>query len=353
MNGSPQSAMGVRARSFARELPSYDIQIWFRNPRKVTAIFEFFSQLLRFQPEAVYVFDMSFSGVIAAFLYRVLRHVRVVIDTGDVIGFLARSSGKRSWLGCGLTKALEATSIQLADALVVRGHFHKEYLKQRRKRIVAIPDGVDVEQFRPQPSIQLRSELALQGCVVVGVLGSITWNPRLNVCYGWELIRALAELRDLAVKGLVIGDGDGLDRLKAMAVHFGVSDRLVFVGWKPYDQLPEYLNLMDICLSTQTNDLVGQVRTTGKLPLYLASGKHVLATAVGEAARVLPPSMLIRYEGTMDENYPAKLAERLREIIMRNEWQASRIESCRLAQTFDYAVLARSVESVLSYEGAR
>jgi hypothetical protein len=50
---------------------------------------------------------------------------------------------------------------------------------------------------------------------------------------------------------------------------------------------------MDICLSTQTNDVVGWVRTTGKLPLYLAAGRYVLASRVGEAARVLPEEMLV------------------------------------------------------------
>ena len=38
-----------------------------------------------------------------------------------------------------------------------------------------------------------------------------------------------------------------------------------------------HLSIMDVCISTQSNDLVGMVRTTGKLPLYLAYGKYVIA----------------------------------------------------------------------------
>ncbi|MGC2660853.1 MAG: glycosyltransferase, partial [Bryobacteraceae bacterium] len=273
---------------------------------------------------------------------------RVIIDTGDAIGFLAKSNGKRSWLGCQLTRLLEWASIRLADALVVRSHFHQTYLAGRHKLVSVVPDGVDIEQFRPEALSERRSELGLSGYLVVGVLGSITWNARIGACYGWELIQALTELRDLPIKGLVIGSGDGLDRLKDFARKAGVSDRVVFVGWKPYDQLPGYLGLADICLSTQSSDLAGQVRTTGKLPLYLASGKHVIATRVGEAARVLPSSMLLSYEGTKDETYPTRLARRLRDLAVSGEWRSSGDESRRLAERlFNYSVLADSVRAVI------
>ena len=90
---------------------------------------------------------------------------------------------------------------------------------------------------------------------------------------------------------------------------------MVFTGRVNYDELPRYLNLMDVCISTQSNDPVGQVRTSGKLPLYLACGRFVLATDVGEAARVLPREMLVTYNGANDPDYPARLVERLRELL--------------------------------------
>ena len=67
---------------------------------------------------------------------------------------------------------------------------------------------------------------------------------------------------------------------------------------------------IDVCLSTQTNDVIGNVRTTGKLPLYLAAGRFVLASRVGEAARVLPPRCW-SIPRRLDPDYPAKLAERV------------------------------------------
>ena len=72
----------------------------------------------------------------------------------------------------------------------------------------------------------------------------------------------------------------------------------MFAGRVPYDVLPGRLRVFDICLSTQTNDVIGNVRTTGKSPLYLAAGRFVLASRVGEAARVLPSVMLVEFHGS-------------------------------------------------------
>ena len=81
----------------------------------------------------------------------------------------------------------------------------------------------------------------------------------------------------------MIGGGSGVPHLKALCKLYEIEDRILFLDHIPYDELPQYLNLLDICLSTQTNNLVGQVRTTGKLPLYLATRPYILASDVGEA----------------------------------------------------------------------
>src|SRR5262249_29126905 len=125
-------------------------------------------------------------------------------------------------------------------------------------------------------------------------------------------------------------------------------DRIAFVGRIPYDDLPPYLAMMDVCLSTQTDDIVGQVRTTGKLPLYLASGRFVLASQVGEAARVLPPEMLAAYYGTRDSAYPRRLADRVRFILEHPECLQQRAASVDLAKThFDYDVLAARLRQII------
>jgi glycosyltransferase involved in cell wall biosynthesis len=128
----------------------------------------------------------------------------------------------------------------------------------------------------------------------------------------------------------------------------GIEDRMVFAGRIPYDDLPHYLNLMDICISTQTNDAVGQVRTTGKLPLYLACGRFVLATAVGEASRVLPGEMLVAYNGVKDPDYPERLAQIVQALVEHPERLRQDAESIAVARAhFDYNTLAARLRETI------
>ncbi len=110
-----------------------------------------------------------------------------------------------------------------------------------------------------------------------------------------------------------------------------------------------------MCLSTQTNDLVGNVRTTGKLPLYLAAGRFILASRVGEAAIILDDDMLVDYDGVVDPTYPAKLAARVSQLLEAPHILRQNTRSHELAKThFDYDKLAERMATVLtSTVGAR
>jgi glycosyltransferase involved in cell wall biosynthesis len=254
----------------------------------------------------------------------------------------------RSRLGLWLTWLLESCSLRFADRIVVRGTVHKQRLASLGGRVQVIQDGVEHDLFHPMDVADLRRRHDLEEVITVGFVGSLTWSGRLQMCYGSELVEAIHLLRDLPVRGVVIGDGSGLERLKARARERGIEDRILFLGRIPYRKLPPYLNMIDICLSTQTNDAVGQVRTTGKLPLYLACGRHVLASRVGEAALLLPDDMLVAYENTNDPDYPEKLARKVRTAVGNPRWQRHEERSRSLAtEHFGYSVLARRLVMVL------
>lgn len=341
--------MGIRARAFEERLtPEFKIHICYRSGNKVRAIGRFFRLLTSLRPEVCYVFDLGFSGVIAAGLYRLASRCRMIVDTGDAIYELSRNSGNRGRFGLLLTKFLEEFGLTVSDHVVVRSHPHQELLAGRGIASTAVPDGVDLRQFYPSDDGELRRKYGLEGFTVVGLLGSLVWNTRWQMCYGLELIGVMDRLRDLPVKGVIIGDGSGLAELKRMAAAAGLEDRILFLGRIPYDDLPAYINMMDICLSTQTNDTAGQVRTTGKLPLYLACGRMVLASEVGEAARVLPPEMLVPYNGIKDDAYAGRLADRVRWLLENPEFMDRAALSVGLAKrNFDYGLLAARVRERL------
>lgn len=340
--------MGFRARDLAARLHQYNICVAYRSRRKILSIFGLFAFLTYRRPAATYVFDISYSGVLSAVAYRILSGNRLLVETGDAIVELARSNGSRGRVGLWLTRLLEDTAFRSADRVVVRGSFHKEWLSSRGIDAEVIQDGVDTDRFTTEAVGDLRKQHGLDGVLTVGLVGSSIWSEKLQMCYGWELVELLRLLKDKPVKGVMVGNGSGIPHLKARCREYGIEDRIVFIDYVPYEYLPRYLSLIDVCLSTQTNDLVGQVRTTGKLPVYLAAGRYVLASNVGEAARVLDKEMLVDYDGVKDPNYPRKLVERIQNILENPETLTRGNEQIALAKTtFDYSVLSDRLHQCL------
>src|SRR5262245_55396136 len=175
VNGNERSPMGYRARAFAERLPDrWHSRIVYRSQGRFLSIGTFLRAIAAGQPSIVYVLDMAVSGVIAGAAARLLRRSVLVIDTGDAISALAQSIG-RGLIGVLLTRALEAFGFHVADQIVVRGTFHRQWLAERRIDAEVIPDGVDLQLFRPieVDSIRaLRRELGVEKLLTVGLVGS-------------------------------------------------------------------------------------------------------------------------------------------------------------------------------------
>ena len=341
VNGECASPAGIRATELARRMCSdFSVQLVFRTADKQLSIVRFLFHAMRWRPDVCYVMDMAYSGVVAGAVAKCLGRTRLVIDTGDAIAELARAIGRRGtrlWL----THVLERFSIRFADHLVVRSHFHRELMHSRKGEVTVIPDGVDVEAFTVSKG---RAEERF----VIGVIGTAVWNEQSGHCYGKELVEVIHLLRDEPVSGVMVGGGSGIPHLRALCRRYGIENRIRFTGKVSYESLPMLLAEMDICLSTQTNDVAGWVRTTGKLPLYMASGRYILATRVGEAARVLDEEMLVEYRGQADPEYSLRLAERVRMLLREPErLSAGRVNTEKARRLFDYDMLASKLQNVL------
>jgi hypothetical protein len=287
--------------------------------------------------------------IAAAWLGRFLFGTPFIVDTGDLLEESERTAG-RGALYCLAVRLLERASVRLPDAVVVRGTRHVEVLAaQHVSRVELIPDGVECSQFAGGDRDRIRREIGAGDAVVVGVVSTIGWEAALGLpSPGWDLVECLARLPELDLVGLVVGDGPGLSALRTLAERRSVADRMRFVGRRPLEALPGYLAATDVFLHTALNNPMSQVRTTGKLPLLLAAGRAAVVSRVGEAARVLEGTgMLLDFDGTPEE-YAARLAERVREIVRERAFDRWRETGPALARReFDYAVLGRRAEALI------
>jgi glycosyltransferase involved in cell wall biosynthesis len=350
VNGSETSAAAVRAQNFAERFPeAWEIRFKYRPISKWKGILSFIQSALRFHPDIIYVMDTAYTGVLAGQISKLLLGCKLITDTGDVAYELAKSTGNYSKRQLELIDWIEQISVNRSDRFIVRGSYHKNFLEsQGIKNVVFVPDGVDTLGISSTNHLSLHSELELEQNFVVGMVGTMIWSERHRMCYGWDVIEALALLIDLPVKALLIGDGDGRQILETRARELEISDRVIFTGQLPYEEMLRHLSIMDVCISTQSNDLVGMVRTTGKLPLYLAYGKYVIATDVGEAKRVLPGvGCLLPYEGVRDDRHPARLAEHIRWLVADPSRTKVAEAAFKVARdNFDYTLLARRVTQI-------
>ena len=316
VHGGPGSIETVRIRGLVQRHPSEKVQLLFREGGSRRTALNWRRAVESFRPDLLYILNTASPGAILGPLWSVSKSLPYILDTGDAVFEMARSSGVGAGWKLPLLWVFERLLHRNASAIVVRGTKHRQLLEaQGRQRVVVIRDGfAENQDVSPDAVVVLRQQLGLQDRFVVGVMGSTVRSPRLGICYGWDLLEALVSLKDLPISGLIIGDGSGLTWLRQRAIELNIADRVTFTGRIPYLDVPRYLRLMDIALSTQTNNLPGQVRTTGKVPEYMAAGRFVIASRVGEAELLLPDPMLVDYQGEVDSGYPFRLSQRIREV---------------------------------------
>jgi glycosyltransferase involved in cell wall biosynthesis len=294
----------------------------------------------------VYLVDAAIATVAAGLWARRLG-ARVVLDTGDAIGALTRSTGRLGVLGAAGAPWLERLAYAMADTIVVRSEGLARHVRSMCGRpVVVVPDGYDPCAARVvDGGTERRRWKIADDQTVVGVVGSAYWNARLRWCYGRDVVEAVAATPRSDVVGLVLVRGDGLPHLRALARERGVAHRVRFEDPGSPSEAWQRLAAVDVALSTQTNDVVGQSRTTGKLVQYMAAGRYVLASRVGSAASLLPPPMLVDYHGAWDEGYFARLAERVTALPDRRSLAEQGARLRDLAAPFAYPRLVETLRA--------
>ncbi len=163
------------------------------------------------------------------------------------------------------------------------------------ERIHVIPNGVDIQAFRPRDKTSARRELGLDedGRLIVTVAHL---GPRKG---SRETIRAMTELPSDVRLILVGEDGRGCRNthaIHALATQLGLDDHVIVAGRQPYEKVPLYFNAADVSVLASYREGCPNVVLES-----LASGTPVVASDVGAvpdllsspvAGRVVPPQQV-------------------------------------------------------------
>lgn len=153
------------------------------------------------------------------------------------------------------------------------------------ERIATIPNGVDSARFRPLDRAAARRQLSLvaDGPLLLCV-GHV--SPRKGF---HRVIRTLPRIIErypdvrLAIVGGRGGESDNGAALRALTESLGLEDRIVFAGTQPPDLVATWFGAAD--LFVHASDFEGCPNVVMEA---MACGRPIVATRVGETARMVP-----------------------------------------------------------------
>lgn len=146
---------------------------------------------------------------------------------------------------------------------------HKRILKEKASAKLA-PNGCDWELFSKAETVLECEELAGLPHPIIGFFGSLgSWVDS-------ELLKNLCSLEGFSK--VIIGN-----RYPDFHFDFSSFSNTIYLGQKPYEQLPNYLSNFDICIIPFRTDMI---LTSTVMPIklyeYLSAGKYTISTAIEE-----------------------------------------------------------------------
>lgn len=152
-----------------------------------------------------------------------------------------------------------------------------------KEKLVYIPNGIDIDRFKP-PDIEqvdaLRTSLGLLGKKVILYIGSMSLinHPVDILLHAFKLVHE--EMPETVL--LLVGAGEDLNTLKDLAKKTGVEKDVIFIGRVPPDQVPIYYALGCVSVDPVNDDDAARGRCPLKLFESWACGVPFITGDVGD-----------------------------------------------------------------------
>lgn len=240
--------------------------------------------------------------------------------------------------------AIEKKVLQNTDLVIAGNKEATEVLKKNgfKKPIEIVPQlGVNANYFKNKNSDELKKELGLEQCFVVGYIGRIAKEKGIE-----DLIKATAGFSQKTaarVKFLIIGNGHYKPEAQELVKKLGLEQSFVFVPSVDFNQIVEYYNLMDLMVipSRTTPEWKEQFGRT--IIEAMSCGIPVVGSDSGAIPEVIGDAGLIFQEGNTDD-----LADKIIRIIDENELRIALIANGlkRVRENFTTEIIAKKTYEI-------
>jgi len=193
-----------------------------------------------------------------------------------------------------LTLAAERLTFRLADVVVATNESYRRVALTRGGKdpadVFVVRSAPDLARFvptEPDPSLRRKRPHLI---AYLGVMG-----PQDGIDHA---LRALALLRHRDDwHAMLVGEGDVLPSMRALAAELGLGERVEFPGRLPDEEVLRILATADVCLAPDPKNPLNDVSTMNKSVEYMAMGRPVVAydliearVSAGEAALYASPN---------------------------------------------------------------
>ena len=184
-------------------------------------------------------------------------------------------------------KVLERWLPVLADSVSCASKHLKDLTHRfgvRKDFIFDAPVGADIEKFSPgldagriKRKFNIKAELVLY-------IGQLHGAQYVDL-----LLKAVDQVhrKRPEVTFMIVGEGFFEKRLKKLAVELGLDGKVIFTGAVPHDDIPYYIAASDVCVASFKDTQVTRCKSPLKIVEYLAGGKPIVASNVGEVRKMV------------------------------------------------------------------
>lgn len=221
---------------------------------------------------------------------------------------------RNPWLAFGIEKYVT----RRADYSIMQSRQLYEYYLNHAKldpeKTTWTSNGADIEKFAPTPkNPKTMKKYELNGKSVIGFIGSLgTWHGLDNLLH---MIESVVQSNAQAVFMIVGAGGTDEIRFREILKNKNLMQNVILTGHIDYDKVPEYLDLMDVVLAPYPAFDFFYFSPI-KLFEYMAAGKPVLLTKVGQLAEIIKD----RENGVFcDPKDPADVAQKINHLLENPE----------------------------------
>jgi glycosyltransferase involved in cell wall biosynthesis len=233
-----------------------------------------------------FVYVRQMNSVLPLFLAK-LHHIPTIfeIPNDPYLAYQSYSLIKRS-----IIRLTDRLSMLMADLIIVLSEWSRQRLMLfdniPLSRISVLPSGTDTELFRPLLKEDCCARLGLDPSFsYVGFVGSFLAHQGVETLID-SAPMALAKCAHL--RFLLVGDGPMMREWQSKISEKGLQKAFLFCGQIPYQEVPDHIGAMDICVAPHRKDT--NQASPVKIFDYMACGRPIVASDIEVVREIIGDS---------------------------------------------------------------